>query len=88
MLRISTLVSLHREVTLQLDGHVTGAWVELLRDSAEAVLLKGCTLTLDMENIRFIDCDGIVLVKNLLLKGVRQKNTPMFVAEQIKKCES
>lgn len=88
MLRISTLVSLQREVTLQLDGHVTGAWVELLRDSAEAVLLKGWMLTLDMENVRFIDCEGVALINRLLNYGVRQENMTLFVAEQIKKCEA
>jgi len=88
MLKISKIASLDHEVTLRLDGHVVGAGVQLLRESAEAVLDLGERLTLDFENIQFIDCEGVVLIKRLLDRGVSQLNTPLFVAEQIKKCES
>ena len=88
MLRISKIASLDHEVTLRLDGHVVGAGVQLLRESAEAVLDLGERLTLDFENIQFIDCEGVVLIKKLLDRGVSQLNTPLFVAEQIEKCES
>jgi anti-anti-sigma regulatory factor len=88
VLKISTLVSLDHKVTLRLDGHVIGAWVELLRESAEAALEKGGQLTLDLENTRFLDCEGVVLIKSLMDRGVRQVNTPPFVAQQISNCES
>jgi len=88
MLKISTIASLDHEVTLRLDGHVIGVGVQLLRESAEAVLDRGERLTLDFENIHFIDCDGVVLIKKLLDRGVSHVNAPLFVAEQIKKCES
>ena len=87
MLKITTLVPSDREITLQLDGRVTGQWVHLLRESSELVLREQLVLTLDLENIRFIDCDGIALIKRLINRGVQQINAPLFVAEQIKKCE-
>ncbi len=80
--------SLDREVTLRLDGHVTGAGVGLLRDSAEVVLGKGTELRIDLENIRFIDCEGVVLIKTLMERGAQLVKAPLFVTEQIKKCES
>jgi len=86
MLKITRVGSLDQEVTLQLDGRVTGPWVELLRQSAESVLAEGARLTLDLRNIYFIDCDGVELIKSLIDRGVRQVNAPLFVAEQIKKC--
>jgi hypothetical protein len=87
MLKITRVRSVSHEVTLQLDGRVTGQWIELLRESAESVLAEGLQLTLDWENICFIDCEGLALIKNLRRRGVRQINAPLFVAEQIKDCD-
>ena len=85
MLKITRVGSL-QQVTLQLDGRVTGPWVELLRQSAESVLAEGARLTFDLRNICFIDCEGVGLIKRLIDRGVRQVNAPLFVAEQIRKC--
>ena len=87
MLKITIVPSPDREIILQLDGRVTGKWVELLRESAGSALNEGKRLTLDLKNICFIDCDGLALMKSLLGRGVRQVNAPLFVAEQIRKCE-
>jgi ABC-type transporter Mla MlaB component len=87
MLKITRVASSNQEITLQLDGRVAGQWVELLRESAESVLAAGLRLTLDWENICFIDCEGLALIKSLINRGVRQVNAPLFVAEQIRKCE-
>jgi ABC-type transporter Mla MlaB component len=76
-----------KEISLQLDGRVSGQWVELLRETAESALDEGVGLSLDLKNISFIDCEGIALVRNLIERGVRHTNPPLFVAEQIKKCK-
>jgi len=88
MLKITRVESLDHEVTLQLDGRVMGPWVELVRESAESVLAERSRLTLDLQNIYFIDCEGVALIKSLIDRGVRQVNAPLFVAEQIKNCEA
>jgi ABC-type transporter Mla MlaB component len=88
VLKITRVASSNQGITLQLDGRVTGQWVELLRESAESVLEAGMWLTLDLENICFIDCEGLALIKSLINRGVRQVNTPFFVAEQLRKCEA
>lgn len=88
MLKITRVASLDHRVTLQLDGRVTGPWVELLRQSAESVLAESGQLTIDLENIYFIDCEGVGLIKRLIDHGVRQVNAPLFVSEQIRKCEA
>jgi ABC-type transporter Mla MlaB component len=87
MLKITTVTDANQEVTLQLAGSVAGPWIELLRSSAESVLDAGLQLTLDLENICFIDCEGLALLKILMKRGVRPVNAPLFVGEQIKKCE-
>ncbi len=88
MLKITRVEPLDHEVTLQLDGRVTGRWVELLGQSASSALAEGARLTLDLQNIYFIDCEGVELIKTLMARGVRQVNAPLFVAEQIKNCEA
>ena len=87
MLKI-TRVQSNLEIALRLDGSVAGKWIELLRESAQSELDKGLRLTLDLENICFIDCEGLALIKSLMGQGVRQVNAPLFVAEQLRKCEA
>ena len=87
MLKITRVEPLDHEIILKLDGRVTGKWVELLRESSDSALEEGMRLTLDLENICFIDCEGLALIKGLMRRGVRQVNAPLFVAEQIRKCE-
>jgi len=86
MLKITRAVLSEKEVTLQLDGRITGQWVELLKDTAESVLRDGISLNVDLANISFIDCEGIALIRNLIQRGVRHLNPPLFVADQLKKC--
>ena len=88
MLKITRVVVSDREIALQLDGSVAGQWIELLRESAESVLTEGLQLTLNLENICFIDCEGLALIKSLMGQGVLQVNAPLFVAEQLRKCEA
>ena len=88
MLKITRVVQSDEEIALQLDGSVSGQWIELLRESAESVLAEGLRLTLDLENICFIDCEGLALIKSLIGQGVRQVNAPLFVAEQLRRCEA
>ena len=86
MLKITKVATSNQEITLQLDGRVTGQWIELLRDSAESVLEEEIRLSLDLKNICFIDCEGLAVIKGLMGRGVRQINAPLFVAEQLRKC--
>lgn len=86
MLKITRAVLSEQEITLQLDGRVSGQWAALLQDSAESVLNEGLTLIVDLKNISFIDCEGIAVIKNLIQRGARHVNPPLFVAEQINKC--
>ena len=87
MLKITESVLSEKEITLQLDGRVSGQWVQLLRETAESVLKRGVRLNVDLKNISFIDCEGIALIRNLIERGVRHINPPLFVAEQINKCK-
>lgn len=86
MLKITRSVLSEQEITLQLDGRVSGQWAESLRTSAESVLNEGLMLNVDLKNISFIDCEGIAVIRNLIQRGARDVDPPLFVAEQIEKC--
>lgn len=88
MLKITRVASSNQEVTLRLDGRVSGQWVELLRESAESAMKEGLRLTLDLENLWFVDCQGVALMQSLIRRGVQPVNVPLFVVEQLRKCES
>ena len=49
MLKITKVIQSDREYTLQLDGSISGQWIELLRESAASVLAEGRRLTLDLK---------------------------------------
>ena len=86
MLKITSVVSSEYETTLQLDGSVAGEWTELLRELAESELAKEIRLTLDLRNVSFIDCEGIAVLNRLIARGVKTVNPPLYVVEQIRKC--
>jgi anti-anti-sigma factor len=86
MLKITRAVS-EQVTTLQLDGRVTGKWVELFRESAESALDEGMRLAVDLKNVCFIDCEGIAVLKGLIGRGADPVNAPLFVLEQIGKCK-
>jgi len=88
MLKITRAVLSEKEISLQLDGRVSGQWVGLLRETAESALDEGVGLSIDLKNISFIDCEGIALMRSLIERGARHANAPLFVAEQIKKCQA
>ena len=87
MLKITRVAESNEQIILHLDGSVTGPWIQLLRTSAEAVLDQGLQLVIDLEHICFIDCEGLALIKSLISRGGRQVNAPLFVADQLRKCE-
>ena len=85
MLKISTTEAVGGIVTLQLDGQVSGRWVELLQTTCEAQLKKGARVIVDLKNVSFADRDGIALLRSLADRRVEILNALPFIAEQIRK---
>jgi anti-anti-sigma regulatory factor len=85
MLRISATKAAGGAVTLQLDGRLTGQWVELLKGTCEVRLKENAHLIIDMKNVSFVDRDGFVLLKSLADRRVELLNILPFIAEQIRK---
>lgn len=85
MLKISDAAMSDSDVTLRLDGEVTGRWVEVLRSSCDVALRRGARLTLDLSHVSFADSEGIVLLRSLTDRQVRLVNASPFVAEQMRR---
>ena len=85
MLKISDAGTSDPDVTLWLDGEVTGRWVECLRRSCDVALSKGARLTLDLGHVSFADSEGVVLLRSLTDRRVRLVNASPFVAEQMRR---
>jgi ABC-type transporter Mla MlaB component len=84
LLKISFSDTLGQEVTIRLEGQVSGPWVEELRRSCERLLLSGARLTLDMTDVSFIDKDGIALCQHLRTQQVALTHCSAFVVEQLR----
>ncbi len=85
MLRISAIEAAGENVTLRLDGQITGRWVMLLQRTCEAELKKGVQVTIDLRNVSFADRDGIALLCSLTDCRVELLDALPFIAEQIRK---
>jgi len=70
-------------VALQLDGRITGRWVELLQRTCEVPLQRGARVSVDLKNVSFSNRDGIALLKDLKERGFELLNPSPFIAGQI-----
>ena len=85
VLKISITEAAGEPVTLQLDGQVSGRWVELLHKTSEVQLKKGAQVTIDLRNVSFADRDGIALLRDLANRRVQILHALPFIADQIRK---
>jgi hypothetical protein len=94
MLRISRdpAASGQDEVPIRLEGEVMGRWVEELRRACDASASASTRdghggtvrLVLDVADVRFIDADGLTLLRELIARRVVLKNRSLFVTEQLR----
>jgi ABC-type transporter Mla MlaB component len=86
LLKISDAGTSDTDVTLGLDGEVTGPWVDVLRSSCDDVALgRGARLTLDLSHVSFADAGGIALLRSLTDRQVRLVNASPFLAELMRR---
>lgn len=83
-MRIATTDKPGSGATLRLEGRVIGPWVDEVRWACERALVTGEALTLDLDEIAFVDRDGLELLKDLTDRGVIVVNCPVFLHEQLR----
>lgn len=85
MLRISITDPANGQVTLQLDGQVSGRWVELLRTTCEGQLQTNARVAIDMKNVSFLDREGLALLRDLCRRRVEILNALPFIAGELER---
>jgi hypothetical protein len=88
MLKISTIESMDGMMKIRIDGQISGEGVMLLHKTCTAYLDQGLQLSVDLQNVSFVDRDGITMVRKLKEYKVEFSNAPPFIAEQIRKSNS
>ena len=83
MLRISTTSTGDDSMTLQLEGSVSGAWVDELRQMAEAILTDAKALVIDCRGVSFSDFRGQWLLRELMARKVTLINCSPFLESQL-----
>ena len=71
-------------VVARLEGQMRGPWVDEVRTYCERLLEDGRVLTLDVEDVSFLDRDGVSLLRQLTARGVRLVNRSPFLAELLR----
>ncbi len=84
MLRISIMNSSTRMNVLRLEGMVTGRWVDELRNLCEQALGQSKEVIVDLNDVSYIDREGIALLMSLRDRQVAFLNPQPFVAELLK----
>jgi anti-anti-sigma regulatory factor len=85
MLRISILAESDTAVRLQLEGSLTGAWVEELSRLSEAALADSKRVALDLEKLRFVDRQGALLLRRLATRQVAHLNCSPFIRQHLER---
>jgi anti-anti-sigma regulatory factor len=76
--------SSNRLSVFRLEGMVIGRWVEELRDLCERALGRSQEVIVDLNDVSYVDREGIALLMNLRDRQVALLNPQPFVAELLK----
>jgi len=88
MLKISTIERGEEAVRIRIDGQISGEGVKLLRETCTGHLDEGLKLSVDLQNVSFVDRDGVAALQNLQRHKVEFLNAPLFVTEQLRELKS
>ena len=83
MLRLERVENPDGSIVIRLHGRIGGAWVNELRDCCERALETSQPLQLDLQNVTFIDRDGVALLRSLWSQLVILRSS-LFAAELLK----
>ena len=87
MLKISVANDSGQAVQFQLEGNLAGPWVEELRRLADDALSQEKAVSLDLHGVRFVDTQGVALLRELSRRRISQVNCSQFVIQQMKEVE-
>lgn len=83
MLRISVVQQSVEGIRLALEGSLTDCWVNELRRMSDDTLAQGRTLELDLANLRYVDLEGCLLLRELAARKVDHINCSPFIQQYL-----
>lgn len=86
MLRISINTDPDKSIRLSVEGWLLGPWIEELRQQVEKALSEG-KVTLDLENLLFVDSSGAALLREFAARHVAHVNCSTFISQQLKETD-
>ena len=87
MLRISVSSDSGQAIQFQLEGNLAGPWVEELRKLTDEALTQKKAVSLDLHGVRFVDTQGVALLREFSQRRISQVNCSQFVIQQMKEVE-
>lgn len=87
MLRLERIENPDGSILIRVHGRIGGAWVDELRECCERALETSRPLQLDLQNVTFIDRDGMALLRSLWSQLVILRSS-LFAAELLKRLQT
>ena len=84
MLRISQTKNADGCVGLHLEGELAGPWVTEVERVCSGIVKSQQPLFIDLNEVSFVDREGIRLLASLLVQTVKLKRCSPFLREQLR----
>ena len=83
MLRITSLLESETEAVLRVEGRCVGPYVQVLEETLNPIVAQGKLITLEVEDLEYVDPTCAQLLVELSLRGVLLKGCRGFVRLQL-----
>ena len=84
MLRISIITDSDKTTRFLLEGSLTGPWVGELQRLCQKALKESKAVVLDLERLRYVDWEGVAMLRELSKKRVAHLNGSAFIRQQLR----
>jgi len=84
VLRISKLCENPSGLRLKLEGRIVSEWVSILEEQILECLKKTQKVLLDFSELRFVDKDGVEMLRRMPSEKIEIINCPGFIEEFLK----
>ena len=83
MFRVTSDRESGADVTLRLEGRLTGAWVDEFAKALDGAINRNEKVTMDLDGLSFVDHRGIAIIQGALGRGVRCMGGSEFISALI-----
>lgn len=71
------------DVTLRLEGRLTGVWVDELARAVDSAMSGHATVTLNLDGLSFADHRGVAVIRGAVERGARSMGGSEFIGRLI-----